>query len=127
MTARSFIRVDKIRLNFFPAFFFGITMEETLFQQIPLSKSMGIKILSQNSEKVELFIPLQGNSNHKNTAFGGSLYCGAVLSCWLLINEVIPHAEVVIAESTMKYTAPVMGDFTALCFPEDRKELYQNQ
>lgn len=60
-------------------------IELDLFEGIPLAKEMGLKIVVAGSDRVTVGAPLSRNSNYTHTAFGGSIYSAAVLTCWVLI------------------------------------------
>ena len=79
---------------------------------------MGVTVISANESEVILKAPLARNTNHKLTAFGGSIHSLAVLSCWALITETVIQAGfepeyIVIQNGEMGYESPVNGDFIA--------------
>jgi thioesterase domain-containing protein len=80
---------------------------------------MGFKILVADDSQVQLFVPLQPNRNHLGTAFGGSLYSMAVLSCYAwLFNQLQKQnlsGHVVIKSGQIKYFSAVSGDFNSIC------------
>ncbi|MBA4749891.1 MAG: YiiD C-terminal domain-containing protein [Alphaproteobacteria bacterium] len=90
-----------------------------LHTQIPLSQSMGMQVKTGNIEEVVLSFPLGLNLNHQKTGFGGSLQAAATLAAWsrfhLILKESFARHEIVIAESHMRYLAPVTEDFFARC------------
>lgn len=95
-------------------------LEETLHHQIPLAKAMGISVVAATQGRVELKAPLKDNINHKSTAFGGSLHSIATLACWSLLHINLKSLfgdkfQVVIAESNIRYLAPVTSDFSCEC------------
>lgn len=92
-----------------------MTLETYLHEHIPLSKAMGVKVVSASPEQVILSAPLANNINHKQTAFGGSLHALATLSCWSLLHLHFPACQIVIAHSEIDYLIPVTTEFTAQC------------
>lgn len=94
-----------------------MSLEEYLYQHIPITQAMGIKVQEANSQKVILFAPFANNINHQKTVFGGSLHAVATLACWSLIHLNLnnPKAQIVITNSEVDYLAPVDGDFIAEC------------
>jgi len=50
------------------------TLEDYLWEHIPISKAMGVRVDSASLEKVILEAPFTNNINHKKTVFGGSLH-----------------------------------------------------
>ena len=96
-------------------------LTQTLHHEIPLSQTLGISLLDYVDYKLRVTAPLALNINHKQTAFGGSLYAVAVLAGWSVVNlrlaeydESLPgRCEVVIYHSDMRYLNGVNGDFVA--------------
>lgn len=97
-------------------------LEATLRQDIPLTRAMGLRVLDWQDGTLRLGLPLEGNTNHAASAFGGSLYSIAVLAGWgwLLLRQQeagLEDGHVVIQEATIEYPLPVLGDAVALCRP----------
>lgn len=83
---------------------------------------MGIRVESANPERMVLSASFLKNINHKKTVFGGSLHAVATLACWSLLHvnliKFYKGIQIVIANSEVKYLAPVTSDFKAEChFP----------
>ena len=99
-----------------------MNLESYLYQNIPLSKAMGIKIHHESADKVILFAPFANNINHKKTVFGGSLHAAATLACWCLLylNVHDPSLQIVITKSEIDYLAPVDSDFTVECLMPEK-------
>jgi thioesterase domain-containing protein len=95
------------------------TLEQTLHHEIPLSRAMELSVIDASASQVTLQAPLAPNINHKSTAFGGSLYCVAVLTGWSLIWTQLQQrglaAHIVIQQSDTEYLAPVTGAIRATC------------
>ena len=100
-------------------------LEQVLHHDIPLTREMGLKVLSWQGRQLRLQLPLAPNTNHKSTMFGGSLYCAAVLAGWgwlhlRLREEGIEDGHIVIQEGQISYPLPVTVDAIATCeAPED--------
>lgn len=94
-------------------------LETTLWREIPLTRSLGLRVESASARLVRLAFPLEPNINHKQTAFGGSLYNAAVLAgwslAWLALKEQNLAAHVVIVAGDERFLKPVKGDFVAEC------------
>jgi len=92
-------------------------LEQRMLEDIPLSRHLGARVLAADMRGVVLEAPLAANSNHKGTAFGGSLYCMAVLAGWALLDRELQErgiqAQVVIQSAQTDYLLPVTQDFTA--------------
>ncbi|KMN13859.1 thioesterase domain-containing protein [Pseudomonas weihenstephanensis] len=95
-------------------------LESVLHHDIPLTRDMGLKVLSWHAHQLQLHLPLDANINHKSTMFGGSLYCGAVLAGWgwlhLRLREAgVEGGHIVIQEGQISYPLPVTQDAIVLC------------
>ena len=92
-------------------------LQDLIDREIMLAKPMGIIVESADESAVILRAPLAPNSNHKGTAFGGSLYALAVLTGWAWITRFLAtrqlDAEAVIQESNMRFLVPVHGEMRA--------------
>jgi len=99
-------------------------LETTLHQEIPLTAAMGLTVDDYDGTSLTLSAALERNSNHKATAFGGSLYSVAVLSGWgllyLKMKELELDGHIVIQESHIAYRQPVATRIVACCImPEE--------
>lgn len=94
-------------------------LQSTLLHEIPLTQALGLRVEEAGSGLVRLSFPLEPNHNHKQTAFGGSLYCAAVLAgwsvAWVALQERGIKAQVVIAGSGERFVKGVTKDFVAEC------------
>jgi thioesterase domain-containing protein len=98
-------------------------LEQILHSEIPISREMGIRVAYYDGTSLKLDAPLAPNTNHKSTAFGGSLYSLAVLCGWGLLHLKLAdariHKHIVIQESTIRYLHPVEHDLHAECHQDD--------
>ncbi len=94
-------------------------LQEVLNSEIPLTSHIGIQVGKHTDLSLALHAPLKNNTNHKSTAFGGSIYSVSVLSGWGLIYLLLKKhnlpGHIVIQESNIKYIKPVTTDITAKC------------
>jgi len=95
-------------------------LEQVLHRDIPLTRELGVKVLSWQDHQLRLHLPLAPNVNHKSTLFGGSLYCGAVLAGWgwlylRLAEAGISDGHIVIQDGQISYPLPVRDDAVAIC------------
>ncbi|MCF5652865.1 thioesterase [Pseudomonas syringae] len=102
-------------------------LEQVLHHDIPLTREMGMRVIDWHNQTLRLHLPLAPNVNHKSTLFGGSLYCGAVLTGWgwlhLRLREAgITDGHIVIQDGQISYPLPVRSDAIAHC---DAPELAQ--
>lgn len=97
--------------------------EKVIHTEIPLSQAMGVSVSSYDGVKLSLVAPLEKNTNHKSTAFGGSLYSLAVLTGWgwvyLKLLELKLTGHIVIQKSEIDYFLPVKGEMVAQCQVSD--------
>ena len=88
-----------------------------LHSQIPLSKAMGVAVLSIEPDALVLQAPLPPNINHHHTVFGGSASTLATLAAWSLLHTRLQREGIanrlVIRHNTMAYEQPMRGDFSA--------------
>lgn len=104
-------------------------IEQFLYANIPLSTAIGLKIKQATSDSVELYAPLEPNMNDKRTAFSGSIASTLFLSGWVLTRLLVQAGgmnlsdyDVVIANSDIKFQAPITGDFRAVTTPAMQKD-----
>ena len=91
--------------------------EAAFHRMIPITKAMGMRVVSCVNGLLVLEAPLNLNHNHLGTAFGGSLNTMAILASygllWLELGD--PGCHVVIRESSVSYLRPVTKDIRAIC------------
>ena len=92
-------------------------LEQYLYELIPLSKAMGVRVRKSNAEHVVLSAPLIPNRNPQSTVFGGSASAVAILAAWSLLHLRLKQAglkvRLVIRQNTMTYERPIAGKFLA--------------
>lgn len=96
-------------------------LERYLHDRIPLSRAMGVRVLSAAPQGVVLEAPLAPNINHRDTVFGGSAAAVATLAAWSLV-QVGLRAEgqagrIVIRRSRMDFERPIAAAFRAVAAP----------
>lgn len=98
-------------------------LRDYLYDQIPLSKAMGLEIIVADNSQVEMTVPLKLNSNHMDTAFGGSLATLLILACYGYLFNRLDQAghesHVLIKEGNTKYLLPVREELKAICLAPD--------
>jgi thioesterase domain-containing protein len=92
-------------------------LEQYLHEHIPLSQSMGIKVLVADIHGVTLTAPLGPNINHRDTVFGGSASSVAILAAWALLYVRLRqeglNGRIVIQRNVMNYERPIVSAFVA--------------
>lgn len=92
---------------------------------IPLTQALDVRVKQWQDQQLQLEIPLAPNTNHKQTMFGGSVYCALTLAGWgwlylRLRDAKITEGEIVIHGGNIEYPAPVKNDAIVVCnAPED--------
>lgn len=92
-------------------------LERLMLETIPLARSMGLRVLEFDDNRLALSAPLAPNVNDKGCAFGGSLISLMTLACWglttLKLDEAGLKADVYVQDSEIKYLAPVWDELIA--------------
>src|SRR5690606_38427761 len=98
-------------------------LRDFLYQEIPLSKAMGIEVARSDSQETEISAPLSLNRNHLDTAFGGSLNSLLILSCYAWLFHKLKSdgmdAHVLIQAGHTDYLLPVNEDLKSICHGSD--------
>ena len=93
-------------------------IEHYLHNHIPLSKAMGVQVLSATPDAVRLAAPLAPNINHRETVFGGSASALAILAAWTLLHVRLEaegiNARLVIQRNNMRYQKAMAATFYAV-------------
>ena len=91
-------------------------LQQTL-DSMPPVRAMQLRLEGYAEGQLQLTAPLAVNVNDKGNAFGGSLASAMTLSGWALVTlrlRLAGHdAEVYVADSQLRYRAPVYGDLHA--------------
>ncbi len=62
------------------------SLKEYLYNHIPLTRAMEVKVDSISDTALTLSAPIAPNINHRETVFGGSASALCILSAWSLIH-----------------------------------------
>jgi thioesterase domain-containing protein len=99
--------------------------EQFFHERIPLTRTMGVRVVSYDERGLTLEAPVALNYNHLQTAFGGSINAIATLAgyglLWLELRDTATH--VVVAESTIRFLRPIRQTIRATCASPPRHEL----
>jgi len=100
--------------------------QEWLRQQlakIPLVAAMQVEVAALEQDRLLLRAPLAANVNDKGSAFGGSLVSLMTLAGWGLASARVAAAglaaEVYVADSSVRYLAPLHGPLQASAWLEE--------
>lgn len=95
-------------------------LERLMQSGIPLARAMGLRVVDFDGGRLALAAPLAPNVNDKGCAFGGSIAGLLTLAQWGLVNlklgEAGLDAEVFVADTTLRFLAPVWGELHAEAF-----------
>lgn len=98
--------------------------EQYFHQQIPITRAMGVRVVADDEKGFVIEAPVSLNSNHLRTAFGGSINAVATLAAygllWLKLEQ--PAAHLVVAESSIRFLAPVRETIRAICLRPEPAE-----
>ena len=101
-------------------------LRDYLYVQIPIARAMAVEVVDPGPDRVVLEAPLSPNTNHRSTAFGGSVSALATLAGWALIHGRLRSAgrdsQVVIQRGAIDYLLPITGAFRAACHGVDPEE-----
>ncbi len=94
----------------------ALIIQKIIETEIPIVKGMGVKFTDFTHDSVTISVPLAPNHNHKNTAFGGSLYSVCTAACYGILfslqrEDKLVHLDLVIGEGSIRYVKPVDKDF----------------
>ncbi|RPD85173.1 YiiD C-terminal domain-containing protein [Luteimonas sp. 100069] len=100
-----------------------MTLEDSLraleahYASMPPVAAMDISVAGYDGERLRLHAPLAAHVNDKGSAFGGSLVSTMTLAAWGLVTLRVEQAgldaEVYVADSSIRYRAPVLADLEA--------------
>jgi len=87
-------------------------LQKRIIGEFPLARHIGVVVEYAQDSGVVLSAPLASNANHNGNAFGGSLFCVAVLTGWAWVT---------------RYLAPVQGTLraTLIAPPEEQIERFR--
>ncbi len=93
-------------------------------EHLPLVRHMELALESYDGKSLVLSAPLEPNINDKQTAFGGSLYNVAVMTCWgmayLKTQEYGLKCNQVVTKANIDYLSPVRGTLRATCIAPEQ-------
>ncbi len=87
------------------------------YRGMPPVTAMQVEVVGHQADALQLRAPLSANVNDKGTAFGGSLTSLMTLAGWGLVTLQLElageKAEVYVADSQIRYLAPLRDDLIA--------------
>ena len=105
-------------------------LEDTMHSLTPISKAMGISVVSYDGKSLTLTAPLAPNINPHQSAFGGSLFSIAALAGWGLIqmklSELLLDCNTVVMSGEASYERPVLQQLLCVCsLPNDSAKVFE--
>jgi len=97
------------------------------YQSMPPVAAMQLRIAGYDGRRLQLHAPLALHVNDKGCAFGGSLASMMTLASWgvvsLLIEQAGLRADVYVADSQIRYLAPLYADLDVAAEPAPDADL----
>lgn len=91
-------------------------LEQRIRTGIPLAGQMAFQVRDLKPERIQVIGGGAENINVHGSAFAGSLYAVCTLALWGLVTARLPEgASLVLAEGSIRYRQPVIGDIEANC------------
>ncbi|MEW8586139.1 MAG: YiiD C-terminal domain-containing protein [Candidatus Thiodiazotropha sp.] len=91
-------------------------LEKHIHEGIPIAAQMGFRVIDLQPNSIAVTGGGSENINVHGTAFAGSLYTICTLALWGLVTARLPEgATLVLAEASIRYREPVVGDIDARC------------
>jgi thioesterase domain-containing protein len=91
------------------------------YQSMPPVALMQLTIAGYDGRRLQLHAPLSVHVNDKGCAFGGSLASMMTLASWgvvsLLVERAGLHADIFVADSQIRYLAPLFADLDVSAEP----------
>ena len=103
-------------------------LQNKLYNDIPLTKIMEIKIQNYTNQELITTASLGININDKGTAFGGSLSTMTIISawslCWLISKELgFDSNNIVIIKNETSFRRPVTKDIVCITKKPSKEEI----
>ncbi|SDN60499.1 YiiD C-terminal domain-containing protein [Vreelandella arcis] len=100
-----------------------VAFQQWLGEAIPMVGALGITQMARQGDVLTWQLALAPSLNDKGTGFGGALTAQTTLQgwCWvtLWLRERGLARDVVVAEASQRFHAPVTGDYRLVCAPRD--------
>lgn len=100
-----------------------VAFQQWLGEAIPMVGALGITQMVRQGDTLTWQLALQPSLNDKGTGFGGALTAQTTLQgwCWvtLWLREQGRAQDVVVAEASQRFHAPVTGDYRLVCTPSE--------
>ncbi|MFC5570895.1 YiiD C-terminal domain-containing protein [Lysobacter yangpyeongensis] len=91
------------------------------YQSMPPVALMQLSIAGYDGRRLQLHAPLSVHVNDKGCAFGGSLASMMTLASWGVVNLLVEraglHADIYVADSQIRYLAPLFADLDVVAEP----------
>lgn len=110
-------------------------LERLIAEEMPITQHLEFSLVADDQGRVRASAPLQPNTNHMGSAFGGSLSMLATVTGWAMMHQVVEDAvedmkrrvEVMIQESDIEYMRPVYENISVICERPDEDALERFQ
>lgn len=100
-----------------------VAFQQWLSDAIPMVSALGISKMTRQGDALTWQLAIVPNLNDKGTGFGGALTAQTTLQgwCWitLWLRERGLARDVVVAEASQRFLAPVTGNYRLVCTPTE--------
>jgi thioesterase domain-containing protein len=91
-------------------------LEQRIRDGIPITAQMAFRVRDLSANSITVVGGGAENLNVHGTAFAGSLYAISTLALWGLVHANLPeNAALVLADGSIRYHQPVVGEIVARC------------
>lgn len=94
-------------------------LTEVWYSQIPLSRAMGVELITFEDDVLTVAADLEPNLNLHGTGFAGSLYAINALCGWSMVHLQLQLREmqgsIVLADGRINYARPARERIVAIC------------
>jgi thioesterase domain-containing protein len=110
-------------------------LEELIVEEMPITEHLDFTLAAEENGRLRASAPLEPNTNHMGSAFGGSLSMLATLTGWAMMHQLVQdtvadmrrRVEVIIQESDIEYLKPVQENISVVCEQPDEDALERFQ
>jgi thioesterase domain-containing protein len=110
-------------------------LEELIVEEMPITEHLDFTLAAEENGRLRASAPLEPNTNHMGSAFGGSLSMLATLTGWAMMHQLVQdtvadmrrRVEVIIQESDIEYLKPVQENISVVCEQPDQDALERFQ
>jgi len=92
-------------------------LQDYVYRHIPIVQVNNLVIHGVDNHSVSVAGSFSDHVNHRGSVFGGTIGTAMTVAAWaqveLLMNDIEPDADIVVARQTVQFVLPVVEDFVA--------------